>query len=100
VYTLWLAIRPSTQLAANYLQRPRLESITAAHNAAFTWDFRYKNPLIFVVVSRICIEMAVLLELHNIGDPGADAEVRALVEHALSDRTGDWRVAIVGSVSV
>src|ERR1035438_7604232 len=41
--------------------------------------------------------MAVSLELHNTGDPGAGAEVRALVEHALSDRTGDWRVAIVGS---
>ena len=41
--------------------------------------------------------MALTLELHNIGDLGAGAEVRALVEHALSDRTGDWRVAIVGS---
>ena len=30
--------------------------------------------------------MAVTLELHNIGDPGAGAEVRVLVEHALSDR--------------
>ena len=25
------------------------------------------------------------------------AEVRALMEHALSDRPGDWRVSIVGS---
>src|ERR1017187_8113248 len=41
--------------------------------------------------------MAVTVELHNIGDPGAGAEVRALVEHALSDRPGDWRVSIVGS---
>jgi hypothetical protein len=41
--------------------------------------------------------MAVSLELHNIGDPGAGAEVRALVEHALNDRPGDWRVSIVGS---
>ena len=41
--------------------------------------------------------MAVLLELHNTGDHGASAEVRALVEHALSDRPGDWRVSIVGS---
>jgi hypothetical protein len=41
--------------------------------------------------------MAVLLELHNTGDPGTGAEVRALVEHALSDRPGDWRVSIVGS---
>ena len=41
--------------------------------------------------------MAISLELHNTGDPGIGAEVRALVEHALSDRPGDWRVSIVGS---
>ena len=41
--------------------------------------------------------MAVSLELHNTGDPGANAEIRALVEHALNDRPGDWRVSIVGS---
>jgi hypothetical protein len=41
--------------------------------------------------------MAVSLELHNTGDPAVGAEVRALVEHALSDRPGDWRVSIVGS---
>jgi hypothetical protein len=41
--------------------------------------------------------MAVSLELHNTGDPGTGAEVRALVEHALSDRPGDWRVSIIGS---
>jgi hypothetical protein len=41
--------------------------------------------------------MALLLELHNTADPGVGVEVRALVEHALSDRPGDWRVSIVGS---
>jgi hypothetical protein len=41
--------------------------------------------------------MAVSLELHNTGDSGGEAEVRALVEHALSDRPGEWRVSIVGS---
>ena len=41
--------------------------------------------------------MAVSLELHNIGDPSVGAEVRALVEHALSDRPEDWRVSIAGS---
>jgi hypothetical protein len=41
--------------------------------------------------------MAVSLELQNTGDPGTGAEVRALVEHALGDRPGDWRVSIVGS---
>jgi hypothetical protein len=41
--------------------------------------------------------MAVSIELHNTGDPSIGAEVRALVEHHLSDRPGDWRVSIVGS---
>jgi hypothetical protein len=41
--------------------------------------------------------MVVSLELRNTGDPGVGAEVRALVEHALSDRPGDWRVSIIGS---
>jgi hypothetical protein len=48
------------------------------------------------VVSRMS-EMAVSLELHNTGHSGGEAEVRALVEHALSDRPGDWRMSIVGS---
>ena len=50
----------------------------------------------FVAVSRI-EETAVSLELHNTGDLGDMAEIRALVEHALSNRPGDWRVSIVGS---
>jgi hypothetical protein len=41
--------------------------------------------------------MAVSLELQNTGDPSIGAEVRALVEHHLGDRPGDWRVSIVGS---
>src|ERR1019366_10170561 len=36
--------------------------------------------------------MAVSVELHNTGDPAVGREVQALVEHALSDRAGDWRV--------
>jgi hypothetical protein len=43
------------------------------------------------------MDMAVSLELRNTGDAGVGAEIRALVEHALSDRPGDWRVAILGS---
>jgi len=41
--------------------------------------------------------MAVSVELHNTGDPAVGREVQALVEHALGDRAGDWRVSIVGS---
>ena len=41
--------------------------------------------------------MAVSVELHNTGDPTVGREVQALVEHALSDRAGEWRVSIVGS---
>jgi len=43
------------------------------------------------------MEMAVLIELHNTGDAAIGPEVRALIEHALSDRPGDWGVSIVGS---
>ncbi|MFZ1916518.1 MAG: hypothetical protein WAU58_03020 [Terriglobales bacterium] len=41
--------------------------------------------------------MALSIELHSTGAPGLSAEIRALVEHALNDRPGDWRVSIVGS---
>jgi hypothetical protein len=41
--------------------------------------------------------MAILVELHNTGDAVIEPEVRALIEHALSDRPGDWQVSIVGS---
>jgi hypothetical protein len=42
-------------------------------------------------------EITVSIELPNTADPSIGAEVRALVEHALSDKAGDWRVSIVGS---
>ena len=35
--------------------------------------------------------------MHHTGDTGAQAEVRAVIEHVLADRSGDWRVAIIGS---
>jgi hypothetical protein len=41
--------------------------------------------------------MSVSIELHNTVDPSIEPEVRAIVEHALSDRPGDWRVSIVSS---
>jgi hypothetical protein len=41
--------------------------------------------------------MALSVELHNIGDPAAGSEVQALVEHALSDTPGDWRLSTIGS---
>jgi hypothetical protein len=31
------------------------------------------------------------------GDSGLQAEVRAIIEHVLADRPGDWRVSIIGS---
>ena len=41
--------------------------------------------------------MAVSAEMHHTGDAASQREVAALVEHALADRPGDWRVLIVGS---
>jgi hypothetical protein len=42
--------------------------------------------------------MAVSVEIHHTGsDPGQRPEIAALVEHALVDRRGDWKVSIIGS---
>ena len=41
--------------------------------------------------------MAVIIELHNTGDTESQRDVRAMIEHVLSDRRGDWRVSIIGS---
>jgi len=42
--------------------------------------------------------MAVMVEMIHTGRaPEVRAEVGALIEHALSDCSGDWRVLIIGS---
>lgn len=42
--------------------------------------------------------MAVTVEMHHTGsEPGMRAEIAAIIEHALADRQGDWRVSIIGS---
>jgi hypothetical protein len=41
--------------------------------------------------------MSVSVEMHNTGDPALRVEVAAMIEHVLSQRTGDWRVLILGS---
>ena len=41
--------------------------------------------------------MGVTVELENLGDPQLCQEIVARVEHALSDRKGQWRVSIAGS---
>ena len=41
--------------------------------------------------------MAVSVEMQHTGDSALQAEVRAIIEHVLADRLGDWRVSIVGS---
>ena len=41
--------------------------------------------------------MAVLVEMQHIGNPRLQPEVRAVIEHVFADRSGDWRVSIVGS---
>lgn len=41
--------------------------------------------------------MAVVVEIHNTGDPELQRDVVAMIEHVLSDRPGDWRVSIIGS---
>ena len=42
--------------------------------------------------------MTVQVEIHHTGSqPGERAEIAAVVEHALADRPGDWKVSIIGS---
>jgi hypothetical protein len=48
-------------------------------------------------VRRRLFHMAVAVEMQNTGDVEQQRDVVAIVEHVLSDRTGDWRVSIIGS---
>jgi hypothetical protein len=42
--------------------------------------------------------MAVSVEMHHTGSvPAVRSEIAAIIEHALADRPGDWRVSIIGS---
>jgi hypothetical protein len=41
--------------------------------------------------------MAVIVEMQNTGDRELQRDVVAIIEHVLSDKSGDWRVLIVGS---
>ena len=42
--------------------------------------------------------MAVMVEMQHTGCvPAVRSEIVALIEHALADRPGDWRVSIIGS---
>jgi hypothetical protein len=42
--------------------------------------------------------MGVSVEMHHTGcEPGLRTEIAAIIEHALADRPGDWRVSIIGS---
>jgi hypothetical protein len=41
--------------------------------------------------------MGVTIELQNLGDAQLCREIVVSVEHALSDKRGEWRVSITGS---
>ncbi len=42
--------------------------------------------------------MTVVVEMQNTGNsPAGRAEIVALIEHALCEKPGEWRVSIVGS---
>jgi hypothetical protein len=41
--------------------------------------------------------MAVTVEMQNTGDATRQRELEAIIEHIFADRTGDWRVVIMGS---
>lgn len=41
--------------------------------------------------------MSVTVEMHNTGDAQVQGDVKAMIEHVLSARHGDWRISIIGS---
>ncbi|MGH9516638.1 MAG: hypothetical protein ACRD3P_13275 [Terriglobales bacterium] len=41
--------------------------------------------------------MGAKVDLQNLGDSELSREIAAQIEHALSDKLGDWRVSIAGS---
>jgi hypothetical protein len=41
--------------------------------------------------------MPVTVETHNTGDAERQRDLVAMIEHIFADRTGDWRVVILGS---
>ena len=41
--------------------------------------------------------MGVIVEMHNTGDAQSQRDVKAMIEHVLSERHGTWRVSIIGS---
>jgi hypothetical protein len=41
--------------------------------------------------------MPVIVEMHNTGNAKLQQDVVAMIEHVLSDRSGEWRVSILGS---
>jgi hypothetical protein len=44
------------------------------------------------------MHMATMVEIHHIGKLSAErAEIKEVIEHALTDRAGDWSVSIIGS---
>ncbi len=43
------------------------------------------------------LTLGVIVYIHNTGDSKSQRDVRAMIEHVLSDRLGDWRVSIIGS---
>jgi hypothetical protein len=41
--------------------------------------------------------MAVIVEMQNTGDLANRSEIVALIEHAICQEPGDWRISIIGS---
>jgi hypothetical protein len=43
--------------------------------------------------------MGVSIELQNLGDARVSREIVASIEHALNEKSGEWRVSIAGSIA-
>ena len=50
-----------------------------------------------LLFDKITDGMGVTIELENLGDAQLCQDIRVHIEHALSQRRGDWRISITGS---
>lgn len=48
---------------------------------------------------KLGVAKGVSIELQNLGDARVSREIVASIEHALSQKSGEWRVSIAGSIA-
>ena len=68
--------------------------LACASRCGFDWFLHPKVGGQFV--SKIGKTMGITVELQNLGDAQVSREIAASIEHAFSDKSGQWPVSIAG----